>query len=238
MDVKEEEILGNSVGQHWYYRSKANVLIRLLKDYQISSILDVGAGSGYFSRELLRYTDAKEALCIDIGYKTEYEETVAQKSMRFRRSCDAVGCDLVLMMDVLEHVDDDRDLLQSYAKRVPEGAHFVITVPAFSFLWSNHDIFLDHKRRYTLNAIENAVKDVGLTVLSGSYYFAFVFPLAASLRLSDNLFRSRNACPRSQLKSHSRLTNRILYGLCFAETPLIRLNRFCGLTVFCIAKKP
>ena len=62
------------------------------------------------------------------------------------------------MMDVLEHVDNDAGLVRHYATKVPSGAHFLVTVPAFRFLWSGHDVFLEHKRRYTLAEIEQTMR--------------------------------------------------------------------------------
>ena len=50
-------------------------------------------------------------------------------------------------------------LLRHYAAKVPSGAHFLVTVPAFRFLWSGHDVFLEHKRRYTLAEIEATMRE-------------------------------------------------------------------------------
>ena len=55
-----------------------------------------------------------------------------------------------------------RGLVRHYAAKVPSGAHFLVTVPAFRFLWSGHDVFLEHKRRYTLPEIEKTMRDAGL----------------------------------------------------------------------------
>lgn len=61
MDLKETHILGPEVVNHWYYRSKAGVMMKLLRTPAPSVILDVGAGSGYFSRYLLSRTTASVA---------------------------------------------------------------------------------------------------------------------------------------------------------------------------------
>ena len=131
MDLKEEDILGADIGQHWYYRSKAAALRRAVAGLAPRRLLDVGAGSGFFSRHLLAETGAQSALCVDIGYERERDDSVAGKPVLYRRDTGPTDCDLVLMMDVLEHVDDDRGLLRHYAAKVPSGAHFLVTVPAF-----------------------------------------------------------------------------------------------------------
>ena len=234
MDLKEEDILGADIGEHWYYRAKAAALARAVRRLAPRRLLDVGAGSGFFSRHLLIEGGAQSALCVDTGYAQERDETVAGKPMQFRRDCGQTDCDLVLMMDVLEHVDDDRALLRHYAGKVPPGAHFLVTVPAFSFLWSGHDVFLEHKRRYRLPEIEAAMREAGLDVAFGAYYFGFVFPLAAAVRLAAR----GEATPRSSLRKHGALTNRLLRAICALERPVFPINRLAGLSCFVVARKP
>ncbi len=234
MDLKEEDILGDDIGRHWYYRSKAAALRQAVWDLAPRKILDVGAGSGFFSRQLLTHTGAQSALCVDTGYRNDAEDEVEGKKVLYRRDIGATDCDLVLMMDVLEHVDDDRGLVKLYAGKVPSGAHFLVTVPAFRFLWSGHDVFLEHKRRYRLPEIEAVMRDAGLNVITGAYYFGFIFPLAAAVRLA-----SRNTTePRSSLSKHDALTNGILTAICAAERPFFPFNRLAGLSAFVLAKKP
>lgn len=234
MDLKEEDILGAGIGSHWYYRSKAAALRRAVGSFAPKRLLDVGAGSGFFSRHLLERTQAESALCVDIGYAADRDDRVAGKPVLYRRDTGPTDCDLVLMMDVLEHVDDDRGLVRHYADKVPGGAHFLVTVPAFEFLWSGHDVFLEHKRRYTLPEIETAMRDAGLEIVRGSYYFGLVFPLAAAVRLAD-----RNTTePRSSLKKQGALTNALLTAICAAELPLFPINRLAGLSCFVLARKP
>ena len=234
MDLKEEDILGAAIGQHWYYRSKAAALRRAVARLKPRRLLDVGAGSGFFSRHLLAEGGAETALCVDIGYAREYDDSVAGKSVLYRRDTGPTDCDLVLMMDVLEHVDDDRGLVRHYAEKVPGGAHFLVTVPAFGFLWSGHDVFLEHKRRYRLSEIEATLGDAGLEVVHGAYYFGLVFPLAAAVRLATR----GDAEPRSSLKKHGALANGVLSAVCAAELPLFAINRLAGLSAFVLARKP
>ena len=234
MDLKEEDILGAGIGSHWYYRSKAAALRRAVGALAPRRLLDVGAGSGFFSRHLLERTPAESALCVDIGYAADHDDRVAGKPVLYRRDTGPTDCDLVLMMDVLEHVDDDRGLVRHYADKVPGGAHFLVTVPAFEFLWSGHDVFLEHKRRYRLPEIETAMRDAGLEIVRGSYYFGLVFPLAAAVRLAD-----RNTTePRSSLKKQGALTNALLTAICATELPLFPWNRLAGLSCFVLARKP
>lgn len=236
MDLKEVAVLGDGIEDHWYYTSKAKAMLSLLDGRLPSSVLDVGAGSGFFSRFLLKNTSASTALCVDSGYVSDSDQTVEGKPIRFRSDVAAFDSDLILLMDVLEHVEDDVSFLRTYFDLAPTGSRFLISVPAFQFLWGPHDIYLEHKRRYRLGQLEAVVKTAGLTVVRGNYYFAFVFPLAAFLRLGSRLLR-RNSAPRSQMSQHGFFTNRVLSTLLRQEISFMRHNRLFGLSAFCLAEK-
>lgn len=238
MDLKEADILGAHIGQHWYYRSKAKAMARLLTDISPSVILDVGAGSGFFSKKLLSDTSAQEAWCVDISYENDSDALHAGKPVRFRRSIDQVPADLVLLMDVLEHVDDDVGLLKDAINKVPCGAHFLISVPAFQFLWSGHDVFLEHRRRYQLKQMEEIARQAGLKVKQGAYYFGAVFPIAATLRLLSRFIQRGRHKAQSQLSEHHPWMNETLAAMSSAELRFFLRNRIAGLTVFVAAEKP
>jgi len=237
MDLKETDILGDAISEHWYYRSKAKALTSLLGNQSASSILDVGAGSGFFSRYLLANSLASTATCVDISYPTEYDDQEAGKPIYFRRSIEKNHADVVLLMDVLEHVDDDVGLLAHYVEKAPVGARFVMSVPAFEFLWSGHDVFLEHKRRYQINQLEAVAKNAGLTVSKSGYYFGAVFPIAAVMRLLKRQSAGDQTPAQSDLSSHHPLVNAVLSAVCALEVPLMKFNRLAGLTVFCVAEK-
>jgi SAM-dependent methyltransferase len=237
MDLKESELLGATAARHWYYSSKAAAMKRFIEDLRPSRILDVGAGSGFFTRHLLEQGVGRSAICVDTGYPEDRDETFAGKPLAFRRQIDADAADLGLFMDVLEHVDDDAALLASYAQKLPASASFLITVPAHQWLWSDHDVFLEHRRRYGIGQLESTVKNAGLRVDRSSYFFGFVLPIAAAARLAARLSPARAAQPRSQLQRHGALTNAVLAGLCRAEMPTLGINRLAGLSVFCLASK-
>lgn len=239
MDLKEVDILGDNVGNHWYYRSKATALSKLIRELNPKIILDIGSGSAFFSRYILDHSDASEAWCIDISYPSESDEIRAGKTLHFRNSIqEANQIDLVLLMDVLEHIEDDLTFLSHYVAMVPAGTLFLISVPAFQWLWSSHDEYLKHKRRYTLSKVEKLVNMAGLEVNLGCYFFGLVLPIAAAVRLFDRYLKPSSGQLKSSMKSHSPLVNFSLKMVCSLERILLRHNRLAGLSVFCLAKKP
>ena len=187
---------------------------------------------------MLAQTDCRAAVCVDPGYPADTDEMVAGKKLGFRRSAANEKADLVLLMDVLEHVADDVGLLRAYVAPAASGTRFVITVPAFNWLWSEHDVFLEHFRRYTLARIVAVCTAAGLQVETGCYFYALVLPLAVLSRGLGALRRQKNTPARSQMRAHGALVNTLLWLACRAELPWFRANRVAGLTAFVAARKP
>jgi hypothetical protein len=239
MDVKEQDILGDAIDGHWYYAAKGNALLQFLSGCAARDILDVGAGSGFFSRRLLAAGFCERATCVDTAYPADRTELHCGKQIAFQRKVDHVTQDLILMMDVVEHVEDDAGFVRSYTDRMPRGTSVLVTVPAFQFLWSGHDVFLEHKRRYTLGRLHRTIDQAGLQPVRSRYFFSALFPAICAIRLWGRLqLAAADFKPRSDLRIHSSMTNGLLTAIHEVERhTLFRVNRLAGLTLFCLAKK-
>ena len=234
MDLKERNALGDAADTHWYYVSKARMVARILPGTQ-NDFLDVGAGLGWFSRWFLENGYGQSAVCVDPGYDADSEETLGNgKTISYVRSIGENSSNVVLLMDVLEHVDDDVALLQDYWDKAEPGTVFVITVPAFEFLWSAHDDYLDHRRRYTRARLDQTIHDVGGTPDRLYYYFGTIFPIACVVRL---LSRNRTA-DSSDMRPAPKLVNSFLTAVCGLEARLARWNTLAGLSVVARFQKP
>ena len=238
MDVKEEALLGAQVDSHWYYRAKGRALLSLLDGVRVDVVTDVGAGSGFFSRQVLDAGIARKACCVDPAYAQERVERYHGCDMVFTRSTADAPRQLVLMMDVLEHVADDVALLRQYTEAMADDGRVLVTVPAFQFLWSGHDVFLEHYRRYTLASLEAVVRQAGLVPLRRRYFFGLLFPAAAGMRLWRRYRMAAGADEaRSALRRHSPWMNALLTKVHDVERrALFPFNRWFGLTVFCLAR--
>ena len=238
MDLKEIETLEIDPDKHWYYQSKAGAMLQLVNGLEFDSILDVGAGSGFFSKYVLQNTTAIEATCIDTGYTEEITDFIAEKKQHFCRTVASSEAQLVLMMDVVEHIEDDISFIQNYVEKCPSGATFLVSVPAFNFLWSEHDVFLEHYRRYTIKSLRKVLESAGLEVTHSQYFFGAVFIIPMVIRLLKKLLPTQTQEAKSQMRNHSFIVNYILHLACKAEIPLMRSNKLAGLSVFCLARKP
>jgi SAM-dependent methyltransferase len=234
MDVKELSQIAGPPEAHWYYAAKFDLLAETVGEFRAQRILDVGAGSGIFARLLLERTDCREATCVDPAYTSDRDETANGKALRFRRGFEGGDFDLILLMDVLEHVDDDVALLASAAAAAKPGTPVFITVPAFQFLWSAHDVFLEHRRRYTSGMLARTIAGAGLHVERIRYFYATILPAAAVVRV---LTRGRDPAKGSDLRPvPAPVTQLIRATLALERRLLFPLNRLAGLSVVAVAK--
>lgn len=142
-------------------------------------VLDVGCGDGYAAHHLLKETSTRRVVGLDIHLKAQ-EIAELQRSHADRghvylnRWEDLRGerFDLILLLDVVEHVEDDVGFLARLVEdHLARGGHLLITVPAFQWLFSAHDRFLRHHRRYSLHGLRALVQRVGLAACADGYLF-------------------------------------------------------------------
>ena len=230
MDLKEGALV--DADSHWYYQAKLVPFKRNLRKYShgIRRTVDVGAGSGFFARSLTDYDNGGSAICIDPNY--EAESTDKNGALSFVREIEAPSADLYLFVDVLEHVEDDLKLLKMYTTNAPAGALIMITVPAFRSLWSAHDEFLGHFRRYRLKQVQDLLVHADLQILQCNYIFGLIFPIAWIVRKLR-----RDNSPSSDLSPSPRPINWLLLRLLKIEHR-VPFNKIAVLSVFAVARVP
>lgn len=81
----------------------------------------------------------------------------------------------ILLLDVLEHIEDDVGFLKLLRQKLVPGGKILLTVPAFRILWSSEDEAAGHFRRYSLRQVEESAVKAGFTVAYASYFFGFLF---------------------------------------------------------------
>jgi hypothetical protein len=230
MDLKEVE--GIDPNTHWYYRSKSEAVLKAISRHTNNPqvVVDIGAGSGFFTKRILETYPDSAGICIDVNY--DASTLKSDPRLEFTNQELPRFGDTYLFMDVLEHVEDDLKLLTGYLAPAPAGAIVVITVPAFKSLWSNHDVYLGHFRRYKRKEVDQLAMKTGLEVLESQYIFSTIFPLVWLHR--KLIFKKKQG---SHMKSTSRITNTLLRTLLKLENQFNGNSRF-GLSVLVVAKKP
>lgn len=192
---------------HWYYAHKFWFIrnSHTFKNGPAKSLVDIGAGSSLFSKELLRLNLVTKVVAVDTGYKNEAE---IRNGISYCQTTQYSGFTHFLLTDVLEHVEEDRNFLMEIVSDADRNSAYIITVPALMSLWSGHDLYLRHFRRYTKKQLRHLVEQSGLTVISVRYTYSTVFPIAYIQRKFAG-----NGSQNSQLKENSyivRLIMRIL----------------------------
>ncbi len=234
MDLKELEN-GVDPATHWYYQSKKLPLLafaeKLIATGRPLTVVDIGSGSGFFAYELETKFGAgiAKVYLVDTGYsEAEMALTAGQKIEKVHAIPARIENGLVVLMDVLEHLDDDLGMLRAVkAACVGEHNHFFITVPAFKSLWSGHDVFLGHYRRYQIPMLRTVLERAGFARIRNYYLYGGLFPLVWGVRQLNNL-RGQDAA--SNMRPFSRLANATLLGLTSVEMRLAPANKLFGVS--------
>ncbi len=133
--------------------------------------------------------------------------------------------------DVLEHIEDDKEALSKMASLLNDKGLLVLTVPAYKFLWSRHDVVNYHYRRYNKYSLINKMPN-SLIIKRASYFNTLLFPLA----LLDKTIISKNG--KSYSMNPNKLVNSLLYKIFVVEKIILRhCNLPFGVSILLIAEK-
>ncbi len=195
MDLVEAKV-GTDVCRHPWELARFGFFSRVIaKNLNLKApvrVLDVGSGDSWFSTELLNHLPKGSKIsCWDAHFSDEVmarlQTTYAGREVSFSRELPAEKYDLILMMDVLEHIEDDLGALKKIVSENlrPQG-HLLMSVPAWQKLFSTHDTYLKHYRRYSPAQGLAVVKQAGLIpVKSGGLFHSLLYP-----RILEKLFES------------------------------------------------
>jgi len=177
---------------HWYFRGRLAVirgaLGRALPSRPLR-LLEIGCGTGNMLVSLAEFgevvgMEANDALLtvaraagLDARKGTLPDDLVVAPGW----------ADVVLLLDVVEHLDDDLAGLRAARRALRDGGLLFVTVPAYPWLWSGHDVALGHRRRYTRAGLRRVVEAAGYRVACLSYFNSVLFPAIASIRLWKRL---------------------------------------------------
>ena len=178
------ELRSDTSARHPWEVARAKAVEEILGRHRarFASVLDYGCGDGYTGEHVQDAFGSPELVGVD-AFFTEAECGVARRAAgTIERSNDPRGLgdrrfDLILLCDVIEHVSNDVDLLRSLrGDHLAQGGFMLVTAPAFQGLFSEHDRFLRHRRRYSLAALRRTVAEAGLTIVEDGYLFASLLP--------------------------------------------------------------
>jgi SAM-dependent methyltransferase len=229
---------------YWWFVARRDLLEwfvkEIVKEFDHPAMLDVGCGTGINFSVLSRYGET-------------FSTDTSEEALRFSKSRGTTGLvrsdleslpfgastiDVITALDVLEHVDKDLFAMDELFRVIKKNGVLVITVPAYGFLWSEHDEALHHRRRYAASELRNKLTNAGFEVERITYYITFLFFPILFMRFAQSLSKKSIHAKTSHVILPGWL-NSLLIGILALERLLLRWMNFpFGVSIVCLARKP
>lgn len=261
MDLREVQSRGEllQTNRHPWEISRVEIAKDILEKHKSQLegkvILDIGCGDTFVVEQLSNFLPDSLFFAVDIAFTKEmiavYENKLSNTNIKLfttlDESIDSLGKNeigLVLLMDVIEHIEDDVLFLSdlSSRKEITQDTLMLITVPAFQSLFTSHDRFLGHFRRYTNNTLMTNLAKSGFSTIEIGYFYFSLIPIRILQFLKEKISSpSTNSTglvewKGGKLKS-SLLTNMLLIDYRISKI-LKRIGiKLIGLSNYTVCKK-
>lgn len=180
-------------GNFWF-RSRNRLLVWALERYfpRARNFLEIGCGTGFV---LAGFRQAFPSLALSgsevfsdgLGFAAARLPEVELFQMNARRIPFREEFDVIGAFDVLEHVQQDEEVLLQMHHATRAGGGIMITVPHHRFLWSPVDEFSRHVRRYETRELREKVRKAGFTVLRITSFVSLLLPLLMASRFKQRI---------------------------------------------------
>lgn len=242
MERKVYEQMAQLDSRHWWFTARRRILDgvieRIVKPPKNARILELGAGTGHNLPMLSRFGAVEASELDPIARELASERLgrpVLEAALPDLSMFPAVSYDLVALLDVLEHVPDDKGSLASIYTLLKPGAALLLTVPINPWMWSAHDVAHHHHRRYRKEEIRQLAEQAGFDIDLISPFNSLLFPPIAAVRLVGKLTGkddSDDAMP-------SEPVNKVLDAVFGLERSLIgRLPMPFGVSLVAVLRRP
>ncbi|MFW2850501.1 class I SAM-dependent methyltransferase [Sphingomonas sp. TX0543] len=179
---------------HWWYRARRDILADFItREGRLprqAKILEIGCGTGHNLPMLAQFGEV-DAIEIDPAARAIASQRlgrdVGEAPLPVLPGVPKAHYDLIAVLDVVEHIEDDVAALRAMRERLAPGGRILITVPAHQWMWSAHDVVNHHHRRYSKATLAKAITDAGLKPRKLGYFNSLLFPLAAGARVAGRI---------------------------------------------------
>jgi SAM-dependent methyltransferase len=229
---------------YWWFVGRRRILAALLDRHLAPAprrrVLDLGCGTGGTLALLARYGQPHglDAFGAPLRFCHQRGQRLLVRGDAARPPFADESFELITALDVLEHLPDDGAALGEVRRMLAPGGQFLATVPAYRFLWSDHDRALDHFRRYTARQLGARLEAAGLRVQRLTYAISFLLPAVVAVRLAERL-RPRQPAPRTGLIALPTWLNNLCEQSLALEAGLLRhVDLPAGVSVVALATRP
>jgi len=239
MDLTEKSLINNH--RHPWELSRTKCILDIVNRLSPSSVIDIGAGDLYFLSELKPFISGS-LYAIDKEYKIKAQTVDNIHLLNNISELPESESGIVILMDVLEHIYDDSMFLKETLEKTKRCDTFLITVPAFNFLFSSHDAFLKHHRRYNQKQLLSLIYSHNLHVERCHYFYTSLFLVRfLSCLLNKNNNRHEVGIGEWQF-SKKHIVTKIIYKVLNIDFSicgfLARFNIFLpGLSLLAVCKR-
>lgn len=214
MQASYAEIYRDLYERHWWWRAREALLVDVLRErlpaVRPLRILDIGCGDGLFFDRLAEFGTVEgiepDGSLLDPGGPHRARIHVAPLDERFAPDA---PYDVVLLLDVLEHLADPVAALRQALRLLADSGTLVVTVPAFRALWTSHDVINEHVTRFDRRSLALVARDAGARIDVARYFFHWVFPVKFAAHVTQPLLGAEAHLPRIP----APWLNRSLYAL-------------------------
>ena len=210
-----------AVPGYWWYVARADLLEATLRSLVEGAAvaLDLGSADGPSAAWFREATG--RTVSLDIDPRGLGADGVCGSALALPFADQAF--DAVAAFDVIEHCDPEAEALAEVHRVLRPGGRFVMSVPAYSWAWTDFDVANGHHRRYTRSRAVTAVERAGFRVERATYGFTTVFPMFVAERAARRLTRrrARSAVDIVELPAVPRPVIRALRGLCAVDRTVL-----------------
>jgi len=194
MERKVYEQMAKLDASHWWFTARRRILDgvieRIVMPPKDARILELGAGTGHNLAMLSRFGRVEASELDPVARElasVRFGRPVVEAALPDLSMFPAASYDMVALLDVLEHVPDDKGSLAAIFERLKPGGALLLTVPINPWMWSAHDVAHHHHRRYRTAEIRNLALAAGYEIDLLSPFNSLLFPPIAAVRLAGKL---------------------------------------------------
>jgi SAM-dependent methyltransferase len=227
----------------FWFRSRNKLILWVLKRHfqNMKNFLEIGSGTGFvlsgvasaFPEVSLSASEIDSAGLPFVRQRAPGANIFQMdaRQIPFKEEFDVIGA-----FDVIEHIEEDEEVLSQIYNACKPGGGVIITVPQHPSLWSEVDVFSCHKRRYTRKELVGKIKGAGFEIVETISFMSFLLPVMLLSRLKN--ISKKDFDPIQELILPGFL-NRILEWVMGFERILIKAGlRFpAGGSLLCVGKK-